>query len=160
MQQPDSDMNTTHPERRDRSASSTVIELLTRHHLDLMFALATIFWFGAALAIYVIEADRNPNINSLPDALWWSLITMSTVGYGEVVPVTIAGRLVAAGLIMGGIAMLGVIIANIAALVVADDSTEELDLISEQLDEVLERIGTIERSLESAPSPGQESGEQ
>jgi len=142
------------------TSTSTVIEVLTRHHLDVMFGLATLFWFGAAFAIYAIEADQNPDIDNFADALWWSLITMSTVGYGEVVPVTLAGRVVAAGLIMGGLAMLGVIIANISALVISEDTIEEVDVVTAQLDEVLERLDRLEQKLDEASVPPPQSGNQ
>jgi voltage-gated potassium channel len=72
--------------------------------------------FAAALA--VLDAERaNPNagIDSFPKALWWTLTTISTVGYGDVYPTTWEGRLVAASLMVGGIALLGVITGMIAS---------------------------------------------
>ncbi|SES27495.1 potassium channel family protein [Actinokineospora terrae] len=72
--------------------------------------------FGAALA--VLDAERNdPNatITSFGDALWWTLTTISTVGYGDRYPVTTEGRLVAGALMVGGIALLGVVTGVIAS---------------------------------------------
>lgn len=72
--------------------------------------------FAAALA--VLDAERsNPDagIDSFPKALWWTLTTISTVGYGDVYPTTWEGRLVAASLMIGGIALLGVITGMIAS---------------------------------------------
>ncbi|ALG15470.1 ion transporter [Kibdelosporangium phytohabitans] len=84
--------------------------------------------FAAALA--VLDAERsNPDagINSFPKALWWTLTTISTVGYGDVYPTTWEGRLVAASLMIGGIALLGVITGMIASwfLERIQQSTEE-----------------------------------
>ena len=72
--------------------------------------------FVAALA--VLDAERgkpHANINSFGDALWWSVTTVMTVGYGDRFPVTVAGRFVAVGLMLGGIALLGVVTASIAS---------------------------------------------
>jgi voltage-gated potassium channel Kch len=54
------------------------------------------------------RADARANIRSFDDALWWSATTITTVGYGDHYPVTAQGRLVAAGLMLGGIALLAI----------------------------------------------------
>ena len=72
--------------------------------------------FCASLAILDAErADKHANITNFADALWWSATTMTTVGYGDRYPVTGEGRLVAVGLMIGGIALLGVVTASIAS---------------------------------------------
>ncbi|KOV75594.1 ion transporter [Nocardia sp. NRRL S-836] len=75
--------------------------------------------FCASLA--VLDAERhadNASITTFGDALWWTLTTMSTVGYGDRYPVTVEGRLVAGLLMVGGIALLGVITGTIASWLV------------------------------------------
>lgn len=72
--------------------------------------------FCASLA--VLNAERGhpkANIETFGDALWWSATTITTVGYGDHFPVTVEGRFVAAGLMLGGVALLGVITASIAS---------------------------------------------
>ncbi len=59
-----------------------------------------------------VEAETFP---TFPDALWWGLVTVSTVGYGDVAPTTGAGRLAAAPLLIGGIAVFGTLTAHLAA---------------------------------------------
>jgi voltage-gated potassium channel len=72
--------------------------------------------FCASLTVLDAErADAHANIRSFADALWWSATTITTVGYGDHYPVTAQGRLVAAGLMLGGIALLGVVTASIAS---------------------------------------------
>jgi voltage-gated potassium channel len=66
--------------------------------------------FVAALA--VLQAERGHpggNIESFGDALWWAVTTVTTVGYGDRFPVTTTGRFVAGGLMLAGIALLGVV---------------------------------------------------
>lgn len=70
----------------------------------------------ASLAILDSERGRHDaNIHNFADALWWSATTMTTVGYGDRYPVTGQGRLVATGLMIGGIALLGTVTAIIAS---------------------------------------------
>jgi voltage-gated potassium channel len=77
---------------------------------------AVLVVFCAALA--VLDAERRSpgaNITSFGDALWWAITTVTTVGYGDQFPTTPEGRLVAVGLMLAGIALLGVVTASIAS---------------------------------------------
>src|SRR4051794_13836824 len=67
----------------------------------------------AGLAVFDAEHDVG-NIKSFGDAIWWSFVTMTTVGYGDYYPVTISGRIVAVGLMIGGITLIGVVTATLA----------------------------------------------
>lgn len=89
---------------------------------------ASIVIFVSSVLIYVMEAN-NPDspVNTLFDALYWSIVTISTVGYGDVTPVTTEGRLVAMMVITSGIGVL----AFTTSLVVS--------AFSERLDEIKER---------------------
>ena len=72
--------------------------------------------FVAALA--VLDAERSadePNISEFGDALWWAVTTVTTVGYGDRYPTSGSGRLIAVGLMLAGIALLGVITATLAS---------------------------------------------
>jgi len=69
-------------------------------------------------ALAILDAERGhpgANITNFGDALWWATVTISTVGYGDRFPVTGEGRAVAIGLMLGGIALLGVVTASIAS---------------------------------------------
>lgn len=71
--------------------------------------------FVAALGVFEAERDApDASITTFGDALWWVLTTITTVGYGDRYPVTTEGRLVAAGLMLAGIAVLGTVTAGIA----------------------------------------------
>jgi voltage-gated potassium channel len=60
--------------------------------------------FGAALAAYVIERDIQPGkFGSIPQAMWWAVATLSTTGYGDEIPQTFAGRVLAGLVMMSGI---------------------------------------------------------
>jgi len=73
--------------------------------LTLLFLLVFIV-VTAGIAIYVFETHVNPKINTLFDAIYWALVTISTVGYGDIAPVTTEGRVVSGIIIVSGIAMI------------------------------------------------------
>ncbi|MFC6091404.1 potassium channel family protein [Saccharothrix lopnurensis] len=76
---------------------------------------------GACASLAVLDAERHhpdATITTFGDAAWWTLTTISTVGYGDRYPVTWEGRLVAALLMVGGIALLGVITGTTASWLV------------------------------------------
>ena len=76
----------------------------------------TVLLVGIA-SLAVLDAEQNAphsNIHNIGDALWWSLTTITTVGYGDYFPVTLAGRLVAVGLMASGVALLGTVTALLA----------------------------------------------
>jgi voltage-gated potassium channel len=71
--------------------------------------------FGSLAVLSVERESPRGNIKTLGDAVWWSFTTMTTVGYGDHAPTTGLGRMIAVGLMLSGIALLGVVTANIAA---------------------------------------------
>ncbi len=71
-----------------------------------------------------MEGGEGP-IESFWDALWWAMATAATVGYGDVVPVTPAGRAVAVGLMILGIGTLGLFLSDMAARMARTLSQEE-----------------------------------
>ena len=87
---------------------------------------------GVALLIYtaslaVFDKERylhGATINSFGKALWWSITTVTTVGYGDVYPVTNTGRVIAVLLMIGGISLVGVVTAALASWII-DRVTEE-----------------------------------
>src|SRR5262249_46063799 len=71
-----------------------------------LFVCLVLVTFGSVTILHV-ETDPQSNIRTPGDALWWSLATIATVGYGDKYPVTAEGRAVAIMLMMGGIGLFG-----------------------------------------------------
>lgn len=93
-------------------------------------ATAALVVFCSALA--ELDAERHHHlatINTFGESLWWSITTMTTVGYGDYRPVTTEGKFVAAGLMLGGIALLGVVTASIASWLI--DAVREVEAESQ-----------------------------
>jgi voltage-gated potassium channel len=71
--------------------------------------------FVAALAVLDAErGSKDANITTFGDGLWWAMTTVTTVGYGDRFPVTTQGRFIAGGLMLAGIALLGIVTASLA----------------------------------------------
>ena len=81
---------------------------------------ATALLIGVA-ALAMLDAERHAQgaaITSYGTALWWAMETVTTVGYGDMAPVTTTGRLIAGALMIGGIALLGIVTATLASWLV------------------------------------------
>jgi voltage-gated potassium channel len=88
----------------------------------------TLLVFTAALAVLDAErGDPAAQIQTFPEAVWWAFATISTVGYGDFSPVTDTGRLVAVGLMIGGVATLGIVTATLASWIVERVAETEAD---------------------------------
>jgi voltage-gated potassium channel len=121
---------------------------------------AALVIFLAALA--VLDAERgkaHSNIETFPDALWWSATTVTTVGYGDRFPVTRDGRLVAIGLMLAGIALIGTVTAAIASWLVARVRDVERDVetdLTQELTALRREIADLKALLAGPPTPSRE----
>lgn len=71
-------------------------------------------WFTAALSLFDVESESGAGYESFGDALWWSAVTITTVGYGDYAPITLEGRVVAIFLMLTSIGLLGSVTALLA----------------------------------------------
>ncbi|MFM1951742.1 MAG: pH-gated potassium channel KcsA [Actinomycetota bacterium] len=104
-----------------------------------------LFTILGASAVYDAEfTNENGNIKTPGDALWWAVVTVFTVGYGDKFPVTTEGRWYAAGLMICGIAVVGSVTATFASWLISQVREVE----SEQ-EKILEKLAAIEEGLNS-----------
>ncbi|KOG33355.1 potassium channel family protein [Streptomyces resistomycificus] len=90
-------------------------------------AVVGLLMFGSLAVLSVERESADGNIRTLGDAVWWSFTTMTTVGYGDHAPTTGLGRVIAVGLMLSGIALLGVVTANIAAWFIARFEKDDVE---------------------------------
>lgn len=83
---------------------------------------------GLVAALAVLDVERyatGSTITSFGDAVWWACATMTTVGYGDVYPVTAEGRVIGVALMVAGIALLGTVTATVASYLVEAVADED-----------------------------------
>ncbi|MGH8882523.1 MAG: potassium channel family protein, partial [Stackebrandtia sp.] len=129
----------------------------------LVGAAAVILLFMSALA--ALDAERGvpgSSISNFGDALWWAVVTVSTVGYGDFAPVTFEGRLVALALMFGGVGLIGFITASVTSWVVeklskadkvADDTNDNVDLLVHEVRELRGEVAALRSELERRMPP-------
>ena len=106
-------------------------------------------------SLAVLSAERHQpgaNITSFGKSLWWAVTTVTTVGYGDEVPVTVTGRVAAAFLMVGGISLLGVITATLASWIiqrVAEANTENQAATKAQIDVLRAELRRLTEALEA-----------
>lgn len=96
--------------------------------------------FGAVLVLGAERGYPGSNIHTYGEAVWWALVTITTVGFGDYVPVSPTGRVIATLMLVNGVALISVLTALIAARFLQDPKGHEPAVTLESLDERLARI--------------------
>lgn len=96
----------------------------------------------SSIAILIAEVGPEVNIKSAEDAIWWSVTTMTTVGYGDKYPTTTEGRLIAMVLMFAGVGLFGTLSGLVASFFLGKQQEE-----SEELLKVLTRLEELEGKL-------------
>ena len=122
-----------------------VRKVLGSHGFHYVIVVAIVATGLGALGIYLVERDYT--IKTPVDALWWAVVTVTAVGYGDVNPVSGEGRLIALGLMFVGVGVISVFTATIASWFVGEDQQSDikalerrLAVVQGQLDEVLREL--------------------
>ena len=121
--------------------------------VTLISILATIF---ATLAVLVFENTPDANIRTPGDALWWAFATITTIGYGDRFPVTLAGRIVAVVLVVCGLSVFGTFTAFIASFFVGkEQKKEELEIhhLVHEIRRLREKIELLEAGTRREVTP-------
>jgi voltage-gated potassium channel len=120
--------------------------------------------FGAVIMIYaaslaILDVERHvpgAHITTFGDAIWWSITTVTTVGYGDLAPVSGAGRVVAVVLMMGGITLVGVVTATLASWIVqrvAEEDSANQAATGAQIEELREEIRRLAKLVADDREP-------
>lgn len=120
--------------------SRDIRAILAKHHLGITLAVCFIFIIISGMVISVID----PAFDGPIDGIWWAWVTITTVGYGDIVPATNEGRLFGAILILVGLSMFSLITASFSVFFIAKDEHE----VAEREKQNLNRIAHLETRLE------------
>ncbi|MDE0151989.1 MAG: potassium channel family protein [Bdellovibrionales bacterium] len=107
------------------SFSLLLIKSLKTPILIFFMTAGNVIMFSSAYVFLHFEKNVNPEVQNYGDALWWALCTISTVGYGDIVPVTGIGRLTGAFLIIVGIIFFLGFSASIVSIILSSLSSEK-----------------------------------
>ena len=141
---------------RMRRAMSKSGRFLQQSHLLAMFGITISIIFIGAFAVLLLEAGTpNAQITNFSDAIWWTISTVTTVGYGDIVPNSIAGRIMGMVLMVVGIGVMAGFISQVSATLVESrikHNTEKDDFRTSIVKEIKDRIDKIDKLSESEVS--------
>lgn len=120
---------------------------------------------GVSLMIYVtslaiLDQERDQpgaTINSFGNAIWWAITTVTTVGYGDLYPITVTGRIIAVLLMIGGISLIGVVTASLASWIVqrvAETDSANRAATAAQIDELRSEVRALAEGLQQQRANG------
>ena len=129
---------------RIRNLFGLLETLFNSRRLRTILAALVFFIFLFGYLFYVSE----PDVKNLGDGIWWALVTITTVGYGDITPVTTLGRVVASSLMLLGLGLIATITAIVSAKFIQnfvdhhtnDDVLEKLDEMQLELDDIKKKL--------------------
>jgi voltage-gated potassium channel len=140
----------------ERRLDRTVARATTPRGAAIVIASAsTLMTVGAGLLVTIVDHENYPSIGT---GLWWAVQTVTTVGYGDNVPMNLAGRLVAALVMLLGISFLTIITAAITSTFVSRARREQAPsdaatAMAEQFRQLDSRLERIEAALSRSSPP-------
>lgn len=136
------------------------VEAILKHHslFRVLIAAAGTLFLGSWLVLLFDDHAKGSNIHTYPDALWWAIVTVTTVGYGDRYPVSGGGRAVAVVLMLVGIGLIGTLTATVASVFIKEHTDANKALLTKnhadlghQLSVMSDRLADIERRLGADP---------
>ena len=132
-------------EQIERTITASLTRLTLRMAVGLIVAVAATLATAAA----VLERVVDPAFDTFGDALWFSVTTVSTVGYGDYVPESAIGRVVAGALMLTGLGMIPLITSVVVSILVAQRNQESREESRRDLQQIIERLDSVDRRLDS-----------
>lgn len=100
------------------------------------------------LGVWIVPLEAGYKINSLEDGLWWAITTVTGVGYGDMVPVTTAGRIVGAVLMTSGLILFSLVVAILSAAINNREEKYWTKRIRLELDSINNKLYRLEHKLD------------
>jgi voltage-gated potassium channel len=130
-------------ERLERRLTKAITQLTLRKAVGLIVGVATTLALIAAVLVRLLD----PAIGTFPDALWWAVSTVTTVGYGDVIPESGAGRIIATALMLTGLGLIPLITSVVVSILVSQRTREAREEELRDLAQIMERLDAIDGKL-------------
>ncbi len=115
-------------------------EFFKKTHMDYAIAIFILILVASAFSLFFIEINTNSGINSLDDAFWYVIVTITTVGYGDISPQTEIGRIIGIVTIFTGVGFMSLLTASLATFFVNRFKQKEDMSIEEKIDNLEEQM--------------------
>ena len=126
---------------------SSILKAITGKETLAFILLGNALLFPLAFGFYWVERDANSLVQSYGDGIWWAFATVTTVGYGDIVPVTAWGRVIAVFLMLGGATCFVGFTAVFIPMFMAEFTREVMENEEDQYDTIIQRLASIEKQL-------------
>jgi voltage-gated potassium channel len=100
-----------------------------------------------AIVAAILEWWIDPGIGSFNDSLWWAVVTVTTVGYGDVVPTSAGGRLVGALLMLAGVSAIPITTSLVVSVFVSRIQRKQHEVDEKDRKDIVDRLERIEKAL-------------
>lgn len=119
-----------------------------QHDKNLKRYLLALILLSLILGLLVVKFETGYKINTFGDGLWWAITTVTGVGYGDLVPVTLMGRIIGAVLMTVGLVLFSLVVAILSAAISSREEKYRHRRIRVQLDSINNKLYRLENKLE------------
>jgi voltage-gated potassium channel len=137
---------------------SKVREYPSKTKLDYATVFLLLVLVVGSFLFYIFERHVNPEVPNYESAMWYAIVSMTTVGYGDIVPITLAGRIIGIIMILSGMGYVSLVTATLAYSFIdlfrkeshkaVDNVEKKVMKYEEKIDELLVKVDNLERKID------------
>lgn len=147
---------------RGMRSTKSILEYVYKNKTQGTFTTVAVISFVlvifSSISILIVETSPLSNILTPTDALWWSFVTITTVGYGDLYPVTITGKIIAAVLMTAGVGLFGTFTAFVASYFIEkDEQPTDYNKLKDEMSDIKKELSEIKTALTNI-KPNKDSG--